>query len=359
MEIKCEQFGIADEHIVDRQDVIVADYDLLDYSKPSDTTGSSLSYLLRCFTQCRFIIVLNRYGTNAFDLRLVRQVEDFADLHIGSEQIGNPGLWGNELAGYRPWHWPVVPQAARNFEQCVLEVMSNPDAPILDFLGLTPVMDWLSTRAMDFLAGRQQRPEEVTFSSFAESGGDGITVKDKLIPEQAARVTTARISTLLNLIVVPEQNLLVDAPHLISRFPSLLKGRKDDLDMWNRVCDPAAGEVEDLLSDRLRERRFKKSHWLWRPAWYWPEVNRDEEIDEVKNPWNFHSPEWVFCENVSRFVPRDYVTSFKPDITPPFVNRYLFTGDESAGNLDIGQTKDGGPRDLSRIEYIPQVYFSL
>ena len=54
----------------DEADVIVVDYDLLRYFDDADTTGSRLAYLLRCFTQCGFIVVLNAYGPNVFDLSL-------------------------------------------------------------------------------------------------------------------------------------------------------------------------------------------------------------------------------------------------------------------------------------------------
>ena len=96
---------------VDEADVVIIDYDLLLYSKEGDTTGSRLAYLLRCFTKCGVIIVLNEYGTNSFDLSLRSPSLDFADLHLGDFQIGNPGLWTDSFEGYRPWHWPALPNA--------------------------------------------------------------------------------------------------------------------------------------------------------------------------------------------------------------------------------------------------------
>lgn len=87
---------------VDEADVIVIDYDLLLYSDEGDTTGSRLAYLLRCFSKCGLIVVLNEYGTNSFDLSLRSPSEGFADLHLGDAQIGNPGLWTGSFEGYRP-----------------------------------------------------------------------------------------------------------------------------------------------------------------------------------------------------------------------------------------------------------------
>ena len=76
------------EH-VDEQDIIVVDYDLIKYSD-TGTTGSRLAYLLRCYTGCGLIVILNEYGRNVFDLSLSTSAEDFADIHIGDAQLGEP-----------------------------------------------------------------------------------------------------------------------------------------------------------------------------------------------------------------------------------------------------------------------------
>ena len=248
--------GTIGSHDADTADVIVVDYDLLQYSDPVDTTGSRLAYLLRCFSTCGFIIVLNEFGRNVFDLSLGSRSEGFADIHIGDEQIGNPGLWQASFDGYRPWYWPVVPNARENFDLCVKDVQDNPDTPILGFLGLDRVIDWIPRRAQDFLLGKQ-KIEEVTFKSFVESAHGGISAKDSLIPEQMARVTAARIVTLLNSVILPEQSILVDAPHLVSRFPSILLDRHNDIEMWNQLCNPVDHDIDGLLIKGLGNTNFK------------------------------------------------------------------------------------------------------
>ena len=169
-----------EEHDVDSTDVIVVDYDLLQYSETTDTTGSRLAYLLRCFSKCGFIIVLNEFGRNVFDLSLSNPTSDFADIHIGDEQLGNPGLWQTSFNGYRPWYWPVIPRAKENFEKCVNDVQENQGTPILEFLELIRVIDWLPRGARDFLTGNR-RLEEVTFKDFVESASGGISTKDNII----------------------------------------------------------------------------------------------------------------------------------------------------------------------------------
>ena len=351
-----DESGTIDLHEADTADVIVVDYDLLQYSDPVDTTGSRLAYLLRCFSKCGFIIVLNEFGRNVFDLSLGSPPEGFADIHIGDEQIGNPGLWQAPFDGYRPWYWPVIPNAKKNFERCVNDVRGNLEKRIFDFLDLDRVIDWIPRRAWNFLLGKQ-KIEEVKFKDFVRYSHGGISDKDKLIPEQIARVTAARIITLLNSIILPEQSVLVDAPHLVSRFPSLILNQRDEIGMWNKLCNPVTQEIDDLLVEDLREYKFKQSHWLWRPAWFWPEINKDEDIEEVKDPGSVEGIKWAFCEDISRFVPTKFAQDFRAIVSPPFIKRHVFRSDLSGADSCVSQVGSGGPQDPSSVEYVPQAMF--
>ncbi len=343
---------------VDEADVIVIDYDLLLYSDEGDTTGSRLAYLLRCFSKCGLIVVLNEYGTNSFDLSLRSPSEGFADLHLGDAQIGNPGLWTGSFEGYRPWHWPSLPAARSDFEKCVEDVRENLEEPILDFLGLKRFIDWLPKSAHDFFHGSGNM-EAVRFSTFVRHARGGIASKDELPPEYMARVAAARLLTLLNGLILPEQSILVDAPHLASRFPSLVRDDYRDIHGWNRLCDPVNEEIDGLLADVLEEHRFEKRHWLWRPAWYWPDISKDERIAEVKDPWAVDDVEWVFCENVSRFVPAELADDFRADVSPPFDKRFVLKRESPEALAFVGKVGSGGPQDPLTVEYVPQAAFSM
>ncbi len=343
---------------VDEADVIIVDYDLLRYSEAGDTTGSRLAYLLRCFTKCGLIIVLNEYGTNSFDLSLRRPSQDFADLHLGDVQIGNPGLWTSSFEGYRPWHWPSLPNARVNFEKCVEDVRQNLDARVLDFLGLKRFIDWLPKRAHDFFLGSGDI-EAVQFGTFVKQARGGLESRDELPPEYMARVAAARLLALLNGIILPEQSILVDAPHLVSRFPSLVRDDYQDIHGWNRLCDPVSVEIDGLLADVLKEHKFEKEHWVWRPVWYWPDINRDERIPEVKDPWSVKDVEWVFCENISRFVPTALADDFRADVSPPFNKRYVFRIQSPEALAFVSQAGSGGPQDPLKVDYVPQAALSV
>ena len=343
---------------VDEADVIVVDYDLLRYSDEADTTGSRLAYLLRCFTKCGLIIVLNEYGTNTFDMSLRSPSLDFADLHLGAVQIGNPGLWSGSFEGYRPWHWPVLPKARLNFEKCVEDVRQNLDQPILEYLGLGRFIDWMPKRAHDFFLGSGNM-ETVRFNDFVKQARVGIESKDELPPEFVARVAAARLLALLNGLILPEQSILVDAPHLVSRFPSLIRDGDQDIHHWNRLCEPLNEEVDELLIEVLTEHRFERQHWLWRSAWYWPDVARDERIAEVKDPWTVKDIDWVFCENVSRFVPAELADDFRADVSPPFNKRFVLRRESSEALTFVSKVGSGGDQDPLIVEYVPQAAFSM
>lgn len=343
---------------VDKADVVVIDYDLLRYADEGDTTGSRLAYLLRCFSSCGLIVVLNEYGTNSFDLNLRSPSEGFADLHLGDIQIGNPGLWTRSFQGYRPWHWPSLPDARSGFEECVKDVQENLEEPILDFLGLKRSIDWLPKVARDFFHGSGDM-DDVRFSDFVRLARGGVESKDALPPEHMARVAAARLLTLLNNLILPNQSVLVDAPHLASRFPSLVRDDYRDIEGWNHLCDPVNEEIDGLLADVAKEHRFEKRHWLWRPVWHWPDISRDERIAEVKDPWAFDEVDWVFCENVSRFVPAELADDFRADVSPPFDKRFVLKRDSQEALKLVGKIGTGGAQDPLMVEYVPQAAFSV
>ena len=348
-----------DSHPADHAEVVVVDYDLYFYQETTDTTGSRLAYLLRCFLKCGFIVMLNKDRLpNSFDSKLASSGEDFADLHTSSKQISNPGLWEAPFEGYRPWYWPVIPDAKVKLEQCVADVRDNYDTPILEFLGLDPFIDWMPRSVLGHFEGEKE-VQKVTFEDFGELMSTAVDPKERLSPEQKRRVIAAKIVGLLNSLLLPTQSVLVDAPHLISRFPSLIKSDGDDIDEWNALCDPTDSEISTLLADDLKIHQFKRPHWLWRQAWYWQDVNKDENIEEVKNPWTVEEVDWVFCEDISRFVPIEFARSFIADISPPFTKRFVFNGEMFGAEQYVSQIGDGGPQDPSPVVYVPEFRFSL
>ncbi len=136
-----------------------------------------------------------------------------------------------------------------------------------------------------------------------------------------ARVGAARISKWLERLVLPGQDILIDAPHLISRYPSLLGGAAEDIGAWNRAAHLTNYSELGLTTEIIERFRVKKDHWLSRPVWFWDELRECEEIKEVKEPWTVERPDWAFCEDASRFCREGY-REFIADMESPFTRRF-------------------------------------
>ncbi|MFQ5798464.1 MAG: hypothetical protein ACE5H0_07205 [Bacteroidota bacterium] len=330
---------------LDEASIFIVDYDLL-YSTAGDfLTGELVAYLARCFSECR-LIVGYRYGDNAFDLTLRGQPESFADLYVGGRHLSNPGLWGVTEAtevGFRPWCWPILPDYLRDFEKKVEGVKTSlaEDVPICQVLGFSPELFVRLPRSIGQFLGA--KPAETTFRQFVTKSGNGLEQKDATsaddVSEDAlARVGAARISKWLERLVLPEQDILVDAPHLVSRYPSLMTGDAMDIEIWNRTARLVSHENLGLRTDLIEPFRLKKDHWLSRPVWFWDEVRECQDILEVREPWKMERPNWVFCEDASRFYEEGY-REFVADVESPFARRFV--------------------KNFESVDYRPKVRFSL
>jgi len=318
--------------------VLVVDYDLFTPPSSAIVSGEDVAYLARCFSQCGYIIGVNQFGDAQFDLRLEAHLDSFADLNIGGSHLGKRGLWEQPWTGFRPWHWPLVPLQVLALERRVRNVYANLGHRILEYLGLTgdPVPP-LPRGVTQFLAGAQDS-QVTTFRSFVTDSGNGLRGKDKQQDDRVlARVAAARVAKWLERVVLGGQEILVDAPHLISRFPSL--AQKREIKAWNRACSFSPSKDLNLKQPLIEEFRFKQKNWLSREAWFWELIRQCEDIEEVRNPWDAERPSWVFCEDASRFHPRAKCRGFIAEVPSQFVQRFV--------------------RKHARTDYVPQVRFSL
>ncbi len=333
---------------LDEASILVVDYDLFEYI-PS-LNGETLAYLARCFSSCG-LIVGYRYGDNAFDLtlrgELRRELPSFTDLYVGGIQLSNPGLWRVMEAtevGFRPWHWPILPDYLRDFEEKVEDVKESlaRDVPICQILGFAPELFHRLPRSIGQFLGAE--PAETTFQRFVTESGHGLEERDipsadKVSDDVLARVGAARISKWLERLVLPEQDILVDAPHLVSRYPSLLTGDVEDIEVWNQTARLVSHEELGISVDRIESFRLEKDLWLSRPVWFWDDLRECEDVAEVREPWKFERPDWVFCEDMSRFYGGEDRREFVADVESPYARRFV--------------------RGFDDVEYRPIVRFSL
>jgi len=336
--------GKDEPSILDETSVFIIDYDLIKASDASGyLTGENVSYLVRCFSKCNFIIGFTQFGTNNFDLTLKGQSESHADLKLGSDQLTNPGLWSsNERIDFFPWYWPNIPKYLENLPKKLDDIESNLDTAICDFFGMTKeVVGTMPRSASEFIGGN---PQEITFAQFLRYSDNALSqvdkkFVDKLDPEVKKLLISSRISKWLEQLVLPGQNILIDAPHLVQRYPSLLKGSIADLNSWNATTTFNNFSSIGIDYKKIEEYRFKKDHWLSHPAWFLNQVSNCQKIKEVSDPWTKKSTDFVFCEDSSSFYKKDDCKEFIAELESPYVRRYV--------------------RKFKGYEYTPSVRFSL
>jgi len=303
--------------------VFVIDDDLVLNKKDPFLTSEIVAYLVRCFSRCGLIVAVNQYRHD-FDLTLRGHPESFADLNVTDSRLGNPNLWGETAEGFHPWYWPVLPSYQQDLEKKIRDVGENLDEPICKVLGFDcRLFDVLPRSVSEFLSTKK-RPSEITFRDFVLGSGNGLRAKDALEANDdvLARVGAARVAKWLERLVLPEQDILVDAPHLVSRYPSLLTGDAADIETWNVVARKVEYDALGVNVKVLEAYRLKRGYWVSRPVWFWEGVRECRDILEVREPWKIDRPDWVFCEDASRFYEEEY-REFVAATESPYSRRFV------------------------------------
>ena len=341
------------EEEIDNASIFIIDYDLLGSqggaSPVGSLTGEIIAYLVRCFSKCKLIIGLNQYGSNPFDLTLRGDLNSFADLNLGEEQLGNPNLWRDDSKqGFRPWSWPNLYDSIHHFDRRIEEIQEKLNEPICEVLGFSPeAFQLLPREIVQFIRSNQEKePFQTTFREFITESGNGLRPKDAqklkngINDHVLVRVGAARISKWLEQLVLPEQDILVDAPHLVSRYPSLIVGDSEQIETWNETAQVVDfSKLKKMNTDLIEPYRFKKSYWVSRPVWFWDELCECEDIKEVSEPWLTEKPDWVFCEDTSSFHNEAECKEFLADVASPFTRRFV--------------------KNANGVNYQPRVRFSL
>jgi hypothetical protein len=194
----------------------------------------------------------------------------------------------------------------------------------------------------------------MTFRDFVEESGNAIRPKDKLgegpeVDDRVCRIAAARVSRWLEDFVLAGQEILVDAPYLVARFPSLLSGKNISRpETWNKTAQLLPSTKVGIKHESLAPFEFS-SNWLSRPAWLWAKIARSREILEVREPLARRGGELVFCEDVSRFMPRNQARQFLADVASAHLRRYV---------VDPAMVTDSMP-ELQKVMYHPSVRFSM
>lgn len=307
----------ANTNLFDDIDLLIVDYDLIKAVHGRWITGEEIAYLARCYSRCKVIVAVNQFGSNPFDLNLTgRFPESFADLNLGDKQVTNSGLWSENWPhnAFRPWCWPLLSKLIADMDRRIQDVSGNLDRTIKDVLGFNDEA-WLllpkDTIAWITHRGSKKTPDQLTIREIIEDSPIGLRPKDKpLNDEAAARIAAARLGQWLDCAVLAAQDILVDAPHLVERYPSLSGQSELTIERLNKFARIVSADALELPPE-LANLAFEKSYWLSRPAWYWPLVSQAEWIQEVRDPWGAIAPDAFFCEDVSRFECMDHTREFR------------------------------------------------
>lgn len=328
--------------LLDEASIFIIDFDLVNSKVSPFLSSEVVAYFARCFSRCGLIIGVDQYGRNPFDLTLKGHLRSFADLNVGQDQLNNPdlwrGVWGNIRRGFRPWCWPSLPDYLRDFEKKVKDVKEGVDSPICEVIGFAPkLFEWLPYSLSQFLGGE---PATVTFRQFVTESGNCLRVRDaqNVNDEFLARIGAARISKWLERSVLPEQDVLVDAPHLVSRYLSLMTGDFMKIETWNQTAQLTSYKKLGLYTELVEPFRLKKSYWLSRPVWFWDKLRECKKVEEVRGNWTRKSLNCVFCEDASRFYRGEDCREFVADTESPFARRFV--------------------KGFKKIDYRPKVWFT-
>lgn len=308
---------------IDHADIFLVDYYLLEASKGMFVNGELVSYLGRCFTSCGLILGLNQYGNNQFDLRLTGHPESYADLSIGSAQLRNRGLWAETSNDFRPWHWPILPLYLAAFNLKTKLVSENVAAPIFESLGIADLASNLPRSALEFVGGE---PSKRSFAEFVTDSNRALQGRDregKHDEESIGRIAAARLSKWVERQVLPGQDVLIDAPHVVSRFPSLLDGDPTSIENWNKTAAFKGHGDLGMHDDRIEEYRLKEEVWASRPVWLWNQVANMQDIPEVSEPWKGKEYDFVFCEDSSSFRAASDAKEFISEVDSSYRRRYI------------------------------------
>ncbi len=313
--------------IFDGADVALVDYDLegLGGAGASKDSGLRVAYLARSYSDCKSIVGYNEYKKEqTFDLEFLPNLDSSADVNITSDDVCSPQLWTGEVGGYRPWVWPRLLSEPKRIVELTHLVLANYDRKIIDVLGLGDGSPGIGIEDLVFLS-QEVDVNDCTFNDFVMSS-NGLHPMD--VPwsrKAAARLAAARISKWLERKILPTQDLLVDAPHVSTRLPSIVTGDRESVASWNATANLKVPENElGLELSKLDKHRPSFDRlWLSRPVWWWPSIITDEDIEEIADPWVMNISPYVFCEDTSQFEKEEEAWEFDSYLPSQFSNRFI------------------------------------
>jgi hypothetical protein len=332
--------------IFDDAAVLIVDYDLYDYDPKHLFTGDSVAYLARSFSSCGFIVGVNQDRMpNPFDATLTANSRLPTDLSIGNRQVADPGLWcpdPDEWNAFRPWSWPCLPERVIALRTKTEELEGELDAPLQEILGIeeSAIMTMPGKIVGPLDVPTEKHLPAVSVRDWVHGAQMGLRSGDVISdPSQIARVAAARLAKWLEFVLLPGQDFLVDAPHLVERRPGLLGGDSADPAAWQAAVQVGEEGEKGLDAERIREYSYGAG-WLSRPVWRWRAIASDPNLDEAAEAIRPQKL-LVFAEDQSRFIEAGMATRFRSDVDSPFKSRWLGVPDQDVTYLPAARLTSG------------------
>ena len=296
------------EHcLFDKIDILIIDYDLMHIGDDNtEYTGESLARLARMFSNCSVVVVLNQFDQLDFDLSLRGHLASHADLNIDVKHLATPGLWQiPPWVGYRPWSWQTLSQAVETQRARESAMNKALDRPIVEMFGMQlDDVSRLSDSAFGFIAPNADdfaNLEKQTLRSFLSTTADGLDSRSLVETDLSAAVRfgAARIGKWLEREVLGPQDVLLDVPHLLQRFPFLLGKDVANVRAWNEAMH-RSDRLKNVIDDSYW---FQPAECLSRPAVWCQRLEADENIKELRAQFDYSSaPDIAFMEDCSVFA---------------------------------------------------------
>ena len=288
---------------LDLADILVLDYRLADlYGQHGYMTGEDLAALARRYSRAGPIVSVNRLGEQSFDLRLRAETETWAEMSVAHDDLRNRRLWSAEAEGlYRPWGWSSLEHLPELFDQRVEHALTHLNRPVAKSLGISKTqMDLMPRRVSESLG---EEPFSITFEQVAIQRAFQSRGVPRPSQQHIARVAAAEVGKWLSHWVLPGQDILIDAPHLVARYPSLMEDGRTQRTQTslNKLAQIANEGSLPLRATRIEDARFRPTFWLDRPAWWTELVLDNRRLDENSRPWEMEPLGYCFAEDTSMF----------------------------------------------------------
>ena len=325
-----------EECAFDTADVLVVDYDLVFIDpKKAHHTGEEIARLARIYSRCGYIIVLNQGNRTAdFDLTMRGRHRSYADLNIPAKTIKHPALWGPAEPGdFAPWVWDDIPAILKGRLTLVAELglEGRIESSVVGLLGMPDeALAELSDEAFAFVnptAETQQELRDTTISQFL-----GFTTERKDVdtilrdrPERAIGLAIARLGKWLSRLVLGPQEILIDVPHLLQRYPFVLDpafGDVNDPRTWNAAVLEGAASIAEPF--RTECAFIRSRDWIAKDSFWWPTLERHPAANKLRAGFDFDRvPDIVFAEDISMFIPQGDATTFRAAFHNRFDRRFI------------------------------------